>query len=251
MGLQGRHHLRQQAGGHLQLERVRRRGYGQLQRECRQRGRLHRLLQLPGVSLLLQGGAHLQGVRGQAVQLPGDGQRQHGGREGVGREPCHRRGDAVLPEPDGHHGVERGNPPERGGGLRHAALPKRRFGQRRDEILRLHGRRGGGISPVRVRHPHQPVAPGGRHQGGGLGLERGPLLPDRGGGAVGGRKRQERAGGRGAGRTGGLEGRVGGLLRVHHLFVLLHGDAGEEGHREAAAAAGAGRGGKRADRHAV
>ena len=63
VGLRQDHHLRLQAGGHLQLECVRGTGDGQLFRRHRQRRQLHGMYLLSGVSHLLQGGPHLQGVR--------------------------------------------------------------------------------------------------------------------------------------------------------------------------------------------
>ena len=49
---------------------------------------------------------------------------------------------------DGDHRLYRRNPPERGGGLRHPAVPRCRGRQRRHPVLRVHGGSGRDVAPV-------------------------------------------------------------------------------------------------------
>ena len=86
---------------------------------------------------VLQRGAHLQGLRRQAVELPSDGQRLFG--RGSWQRCVHRhcRRDAFLPGPHGHCRLLRRHPAAGWRGVRHAAVPERRGRQRRNEVLRL------------------------------------------------------------------------------------------------------------------
>ena len=208
MGLQGRHHLRLQAGRSIQLECVRRGEHRFLRGGRGQRRGLYRVLCLSGLPGVLQRGTDLQGLRGQAQQLPGNEQRVPGGGGG---QPCQSRhcgGDAVLSEPGGGGGLLRRYPAERRRPLRDRPLPQRRGGQRRGEVLRLPGGRHRRAHPLCLRHPKGRVAQGGQPGGRGLRVGHGAVLPGGGRQAVAQRKHPHRTGGRRAGGRGGEHGGV-------------------------------------------
>ena len=152
-----------------------------------------------------------------------------------------------LSGPHGHCRLLRRHPAAGGRGVRHAAVPERRGRQRRDEVLRLDEGHGGRLASFVY-----DTLRGLWHQEDALevvgwGWNGGAVFPGCRRKAFAERKCQDGASRGGSGDRGLLDDGVGGLLRVHNVFLGVGADSAEEGHRKAAGAAGAGRRGQRED----